>query len=119
MERTSAAIYTKKKGDPLFFDFGYVVGSEIKFFQSVPLKTSTTRAVNLAYRFPGIAECILREKHGNAQLTAVVADDLDRTHPDIEFALDAFRENHVQLATAADMPSMAERARQELNASGR
>jgi hypothetical protein len=111
MERTSAAIYTKKKGDPLFFDFGYVVGSEIKFFQAVPLKTSITQAVILAHRFPRVAECIFKETQAGAHLTAIVSDDLDRTCPEIEFALEEFTENHIHVATAADMPSIAETAR--------
>jgi Protein of unknown function (DUF3037) len=111
-----AAKYTKKKGDPLVFDFGYVIGTEVRFFQSVPLRANVNQAVTLANRFPRIAECILRETHANAQLTAVVADGLDRERPDIEFALDAFKENHVQLAAAAEMPSIAERARQDLKA---
>ena len=117
MEHISAAEYTKEKGDSLFFDFGYVVGSEVKFFQTVPLKTSTMQAVNLAYRFPEIAGCIFAETHVGAQLTAVVADDLDRTNPDIEFALHKFNEKQVQLATCSDLASIAERARQELNIS--
>ncbi|MGC1434330.1 MAG: DUF3037 domain-containing protein [Terriglobales bacterium] len=118
LEHISAGQYTKKKNDPVFFDFGYVVGSEVRFFQAVPLKTNSnqTLAVNLASRFPKIADCIYTETHASAQLTAIVADDLHRTHPDIEFALDIFKENQVQLATAADMPSIAERARLDLNA---
>jgi hypothetical protein len=116
MKQISAARYTKQKGDSLFFDFGYVVGSEVKFFHAVPLITNTTQAVNLAYRFPEVAGCILAETHASAQLTAVVADDLDRTNPDIEFALYKLNEKHVQVATGSDMPSIAERARLELNA---
>jgi hypothetical protein len=112
-----AAKYTEKKGDPLVFDCGYEVGGKIRFFQAVPLRASNTQAVLLAHRFPKIAECISLT-HARAHLTAVVADDLDRAHPDIEFALDFFVENHVELATASDMPSIAERARQELNARG-
>ena len=96
MKQISAAKYTKKKGDSLVFDFGYVIGSEVRFFQAVPLRANTNQAVILAYRFPKIAECIFAETQASAQLTAVVADDLDRTNPDIEFALDAFKENHVQ-----------------------
>jgi hypothetical protein len=114
LEHIAAGKYTKKKNDPVFFDFGYVVGSEVRFFQAVPLKTSTTQAVNLAYRFPGIAGCVLAETHTSAQLTAVLADDIDRTSPDIEFALDAFKENQVHLASATEMPSIAEKAWQDL-----
>jgi len=121
MEHTSAAKYTKKKGDPLFFDFGYVVGSEVRFFQAVPLTTTSNRAiaVNLANRYPRVADCIFKETMSTAQLTAVVSDGLDRTDPDILFALSEFKENQVRLATTADMPSVAEKARQELNARGR
>jgi len=119
IEHTSAAKYTKKKGDRLVFDFGYVVGSDVKFFQAVPLKTNTNQAVILAHRFPRVADCIYAENKTSARLTAVVADDLDRTNPGIEFALGAFKDNNVHVATVAEMPSIAERARQELNASAR
>jgi len=116
MKQVSAARYTKQKGDSLLFDFGYVVGSEVKFFHAVPLKTNTTQAVNLAYRFPEVAACIFAETQASAQLTAVVADNLDRSNPDIEFALYKLNEKHVQVFAGSDMPSIAERARQELNA---
>jgi hypothetical protein len=116
MEHISAGQYTKKKGDPLFFDFGYVVGSEVRFFQSVPLRTNAnqTLAVNLASRFPKIAECIYNETQASTQLTAVFADNLDRTSPEIDFVLGVFKENKVELATTADMPSIAENVRQAL-----
>jgi hypothetical protein len=114
MKHISAGKYTKRKGDPLVFDFGYMIGNQVRFFQAVPLKSNTTKALNLADRFPRVAECILRETRASAELTAVVADDLDRTDLDIEFALDEFKENHIHVATAADMPSIAERARLEL-----
>jgi hypothetical protein len=111
-----AAKYTEKKGDPLVFDFGYEVGSEVRFFQSVPLKAGINQAVIIANRFPRIAKAIVEKVQQDARLMAVVADDLDRTRPDIEFALDAFKENHVQLAAAAEMPAIAERARLDLKA---
>jgi hypothetical protein len=116
MEHISAGQYTKKKGDPLFFDFGYVVGSEVRFFQSVPLRTNAnqTLAVNLASRFPKIAECIYNETQASTQLTAVFADNLDRTSPEIDFVLGVFKENKVELATTSDMPSIAENVRQAL-----
>ena len=119
MEHISAARYTKQNGDSLFFDFGYVVGSEVKFFHAVPLKANTTEAVNLAYRFPEVAAYIFAETQASAQLTAVVADDLDRSNPNIEFALSKLNEKHVQVVAGSDMPSIAEQARQELNAGRR
>lgn len=119
IEKTAAAKYTKKRGDSLVFDFGYVLGTEVRFFQAVPLKANTNKALILAHRFPKVAECISAEKGTIARLTAVVSDDLDRTNPDIEFAFDAFKDDNVSIATVAEMPSIAETARQELNGWGR
>jgi hypothetical protein len=119
LEKISAIKYTKKNGDSLVFDFGYLVGTEVRFFQPVPLKATTHQAVILAHRFPKIAERISAENGTIARLTAVVSDDLDRTNPDIEFALGAFIENGVKVATVAEMPSIADETREALNALGR
>ncbi|MGA8491010.1 MAG: DUF3037 domain-containing protein [Terriglobales bacterium] len=118
MEKIKAVEYTKKKNDPLVFDFGYLVGTEVRFFQAVPLKTNTNQAVILAHRFPKVADRIYAENRRRALLTAVVSDNLDRTSPNIEFALDAFKENNVDVATVVDMPLIADRLRQDLNALG-
>jgi hypothetical protein len=117
IEKIRAVEYTKKKGDPLVFDFGYVLGTEVRFFQAVPLKTNTNRliAVNIAHRFPKVADSIHAKNGSRALLTAVVADDLDRANPEIEFALDAFKDNDVHVATVADMPSIADETRRHLN----
>ena len=95
-----------------------MVGTEVRFFQAVPLKTNVNQliAVNIAHRFPKVADSIHAENGSRALLTAVVADGLDRTNPDIEFALDAFKGNNVNVATVTDMPSIADRTRQDLNA---
>lgn len=119
IQKIKAVEYTKKTGDSLVLDFGYVVGTEVRFFQAVPLKTNTNLAVILAHRFPRIAECISAENGAIARLTAVVSDDLDRTNPDIEFALGTFKDNGVRVATVADMPSIADRTREDLNDLGR
>jgi hypothetical protein len=107
IEKIKAAEYTRKKGDTLVFDFGYVIGSEARFFQAVPLKTHINQlvAVNIAHRFPKVADCIHARNRTLGFLTAVVADDLNRTNPDIEFALEAFKDNNVHVATVGDMPS--------------
>jgi hypothetical protein len=97
-----------------------VVGTGVRFFQAPPLRTLRTKinqsiAVNSAYRFPKVADCIHAKNGSRALLTAVVADDFDRTNPDIEFALDAFKDNNVHIASLADMPSIADKTRQDLN----
>jgi hypothetical protein len=56
------------------------------------------------------------ENGARASLTAVIADNLDRTNPEIEFALDAFKDNNVKVAAVADMPSIANETRRDLNA---
>jgi len=121
IEKIRAAEYTKKKGDKLIFDFGYVVGREVRFFQAVPLRTNFNQALagNIAHRFPEVADCIYAQNRKRALLTAVVSDDLDHTSPDIEFALDTFKDYNVHVATVAGMPSIADRIRQDLNVSGR
>jgi hypothetical protein len=96
-----------------------VVGNEVRFFQAVPLKTNTNQAIILAHRFPKVADCIHAGNGAHALLTAVVADDLDRSNPEIEFALEAFTDNNVNVVAVADMSSIAERTRQDLNAVGR
>jgi hypothetical protein len=117
-EKIRAAEYTKKNGDKLIFDFGYVIGTEVRFFQAVPLRTNFNQAiaVNIAHHFPKVADCIYAGKGTRALLTAVVPDGVDRTNPDIEFALDAFKDSNVHVAAVAEMPSIAESLRQELNA---
>jgi len=121
IEKTPAAEYTKKKGDRLLFDFGYVVGPDVRFFQAVPLKTNFNQAiaVNTAHHFPKVADCIHARNGARASLTAVIANDLDNKNPDIEYALDIFKDNNVHVATVGEMPSIADRLRQNLNASGR
>ena len=120
LEKIKAVEYTQKKGDRLVFDFGYVIGTEVRFFQAVPLRTNFNQsiAVNIAHHFPKVADCIHAKNGSRALLTAVVADNLNRANPEIEFALEAFKDNNVRVATVADMPSMADGLRQNLNASG-
>jgi hypothetical protein len=118
IEKIKAVEYTKKTGDPLVFDFGYVVGTNVRFFQAVPLRTKTDQSIafNIAYHFPEVADCIHAKNGSHALLTAVVADDLDRANPDIEFALDALKDKNVHIAKVSDMPSIADTTRRDLNA---
>jgi len=113
MREISAAPYTKT-GDPLKFDFGYRVGGTIKIFHAVSLKMSVDQAITLASRYPKIAEAITRVENTLPSLTAVVDDDLDRRQDEVQFALSTLEENRVQVAVAAEMPLIAERARREL-----
>jgi len=115
MKQFPIAPYTKV-GDPLKLDFGYRIGDEIKLFHAVSLKASVEPAITLASRYPKIAKGISEKAKARALLTAVVDDDLDRRHDDVQFALAAMTEEQIQVAVAAEMPLIAEKARRELRA---
>lgn len=108
--------YTKP-GDPMKIDFGYRVGQELKMFHAVSLKTSLDQAINLAFRYPKIAEGARRDGV-SALLTAVVDDDLNRADGDVLFAIGALEESRVEVASVGEMPQIAERARVELSHRG-
>jgi hypothetical protein len=113
MKAIPVETYTKP-GDPLKFDCGYRVGNTIKFFHAVSLKTSVDQAIMLASRYPKIADSISEMNKVLPLLTAVVDDGLDRRPPEVQFALSALEEARIQVAVAAEMPGIAEKARQDL-----
>lgn len=106
-----------KPGDPFkSFDFGYKVGNDYKIFHAVSLNKSVDPAVRLAYRYPQIANEMMRLDQLRSVLTAVVDDDLDRGRDDIGFAFEAMKENKIQIVAAGGMPHIADMARLELQA---
>jgi|SRR5271165_2464523 len=107
------APYTKV-GDPFKFDFGYRVGSEIKLFHAVSLKAGVESAVTLAARYPKIARVMAQVTQATPLLTAVIDDELDRGQEVVQFALSMMEEERIRIAVAAEMPLIAEAARQEL-----
>jgi hypothetical protein len=113
MTNVPAAEYTEI-GDPLKFDFGYRVGDEIKLFHAVPLKASVEQAIMLASRYPKIAMGITKRAGAHSSLTAVIGDNPDRDRDEVRFALHAMKEGEIQVAVAAELPLIAERARLEL-----
>ena len=116
MKPFAVAPFTKA-GDPFKFDFGYRLGGEIKLFHAVSLKASVDAAVMLAARYPKIEEGMRKAKDPvTAALTAVVDDGLDRNKDEIGFALGMMEDEAIRVATAAEMPGIAEGVRQELRA---
>jgi Protein of unknown function (DUF3037) len=107
------APYTKP-GDPLQFDFGYRVGSELKLFHAVSLKVNVDTAIILAARYPKLALQMTKVTGIAPALTAVIDDDLDRDPEGVQFALSAMEDENIHVAVAADMPVIAEVARREL-----
>ncbi len=109
------AHYTKP-GDPFQFDFGYRVAGEIKLFQAVSLRAGVDTAVLLAARYPRIAPVMSKVAGAAPALTAVIDDDLDRGQESVQFALSMMEDEKIRIAAAAEMSTIAEVARRELQA---
>ncbi len=109
----SVAAYTKA-GDPFHFDFGYRTGEALKLFHAVPLGSNVDQALLLAARYPAIAQGMQSVAGVQANLTAVVEDELDRGLEQVQFALALLEEQKVNISSVAEMPGLAEVARREL-----
>jgi hypothetical protein len=106
------AEYTRP-GDPLRMDFGYGVGSDVKFLHAVSLTQRVDSGMMLAARFPQISESLRAKKNANAWLTAVIDDDMPRRE-EVGFTLEMMQESGIVVARAAEMPGIAEGIRLEL-----
>ena len=115
MKDIPAAPYTKA-GDPLKFDFGYRVGETIELFHAVSLTAGVDSAMLLASRYPTIANSIAQINKAIPSMTAVVDDALDRSRDEVQFALGAMDDARIQVAAAAQMPEIAQRAKRDLRA---
>jgi hypothetical protein len=114
-----AADYTRS-GDPLKIDCGYGSNGTVKMFHALALSSdvNSVSAVNaaklLAFSFPRLVEGI-RDKEGKqAQLTAVVEDDLPRDDESVSFVLDTLEQQSIRTATLAQMPLLAATAAREM-----
>ena len=114
-KRIAVAQYTRP-GDPLKIDCGYQPNGVVKLFQAVSLATEVDSAKVLAFSFPLIAAGIRKKEKAKTALTAIIEDSLDRKDEPIAFALATLQQSHIAVATAADMPRIAEAARRELRA---
>jgi hypothetical protein len=114
-KRIAVAQYTRP-GDPLKLDCGYRPNGMVRLFHAVSLATEPDSAKVLAFSFPQIAAGIRKAERAKAELTAVVEDKLDRKDEVIAFALATLKQSRIEVATAADLPRIAEAARRELRA---
>lgn len=104
-----------KEGDPFTFDFGYNVGTSIKFFQAVSMSASVDKALLLAARYPVISTAIKAKKGANTFLTAIVNNGLE-DQTTAQFGIGMMKDAKIRVATLSEMPAIAEEARIELNA---
>jgi hypothetical protein len=88
----------------------------IKMLQALSLEANVDAAKALAFSYPQLVAGIAGNENAETFLTAVVDDDLSRNDPEIDFALGTLERTGIAIAVAAEMPLIAEKARQELRA---
>lgn len=103
-------------GDPLVLDCAYEHENTINFFQAVSLARGVQDAKALAFSYPALIAGISTKQNRQTQLTAIVETDLDPDRPDIAFALSRLQDLGVTIGLERQLPSIADRARQDLHA---
>jgi Protein of unknown function (DUF3037) len=109
----AAARYTRK-GDPLKIDCGYSPNGTVKLFHALAIDTDPNSAKVLAFSFPRLAEGIRKEQSKQAELTAIVEDNLPRDDEAVSFALDTLEQQEIRIANLAEMATIAQNAAREL-----
>jgi hypothetical protein len=107
------AKYTRNR-DPLKVDCGYTSGKLIQMFHALSLATDVTAAKGLAFSYQDFRGPMWNSEGVEPNLYAVIEDDLDWRDPAVAFALEALDRHGIDVATTAQMPAIAERAREEL-----
>lgn len=100
-------------GDPLKIDCGYKPNGIVRMFHAVPLE-SEKEAKALAFSYPALAAALAKRENAESELTAVVEDALDRANPKVSFSLRVLEGSHIHVATASQLPAIAEQAAREL-----
>jgi hypothetical protein len=114
MWRDIPAAQFTRSGDPLKIDAGYSSGAKVKMFHALSLGSDVNTAKVLGFSFPRIDEGIRRAQNQQAELTAIVEDDLPSDDDAINFALETLRASEINIATLKEMPQIADLAAQEL-----
>jgi CTP:molybdopterin cytidylyltransferase MocA len=68
----------------------------------------------LAFSFPQLVEGIRKKEGKQAELTAVIDDDLDRGEAAAGFAVEALEQQSISLAMLGQMPQIAAQAAREM-----
>jgi hypothetical protein len=107
------ADYTRR-GDPLKLDCGYSPNGTVKLFHALGVAADANAAKVLAFSFPPLAEGVRKKEGKQAQLTAVVEDDLDRDEEHVGFAVEILVQQGINVAPLAQMASLAALAAREM-----
>jgi hypothetical protein len=103
-------------GDPLKIDCGYRPNGVVKMFHAVSMNTEPELAKSLAFSFPKLRAGIMEQEKADAELTAVVENELPGDSAITEFAMTVLLSNDIQVRKLGEMPRVAEQARVELKA---
>ena len=128
-KRILAATYTQP-GDPLRIDCGYRPNGIIRMFHAVSLEGDLEAAKVLAFSAPQMAEGVARVENAALELTAIVeplrgllgknSEEILSTGAEQDrieqyrFGVETMERNRIRVMTVADLPRIAERAREEL-----
>lgn len=128
-KRIQASLYTQA-GDPLRIDCGYRPNGVVRMFHAVSLDGDLEAAKVLAFGAPQLMEGVERVEQATLELTAVVeplrgllGKDAEETiasgaeqdrMEQYRFGVATMERSRIRVMTVTDLPSMAERARQEL-----
>lgn len=112
-EKIPVSRYTRS-GDPLKIDCGYSPNGTVKLFHAVTLSSDINAAKVLAFSFPQLAQGIRKAEGKQAQLTAVVEDNLPTDDESLAFARDTLEQNAISIAPVSMMPQIARDAARDL-----
>jgi len=110
-KQIAVADYTGTR-DPLKIDSGYSNGL-VRLFHALPLSnemTSVNAAKVLAFSFPMLADAIRSHERKEAELTAVVEDEIDRDEELVAYSLDILNRQAIQVAAVSEMAGAAAQA---------
>jgi Protein of unknown function (DUF3037) len=105
--------YTRS-GDPLKIDCGYSPNGTVKLFHAVSLSTDVNSAKVLAFTFPQLQAGIRKAEGKQAQLTAVVENDLRAEDEGVSFARETLEQHAIYVAQVSELPRIAAAAAREL-----
>ncbi|MHB8302245.1 MAG: DUF3037 domain-containing protein [Acidobacteriaceae bacterium] len=128
-KRIQASMYTRA-GDPLRIDCGYRPNGVVRMFQAVSLEGDLEAAKVLAFSVEQMVEGVARVEKAALELTAIVEPLrglLGKDSEDIltsgaeqdridqyRFGVETMERSRIRVLTIADLPRVAERAREEL-----
>lgn len=114
MSQNIAVSRYTRNGDPLKIDCGYSPNGTVKLFHAVSLAADVSAAKILAFTFPQLREGIAKTEGKQAQLTAVVEDNLPADDDAVSFARETLEQYAIGIVPVSSMPDVAAQAAREM-----